>query len=549
MSNTNRSPQEHVIDDAEILVLVGDQTSNFVYANASYLRACGYDWDELKGTPTQKMLHRENPPQVLRDMILTLRAKRPWTGIIKNCRKNGDHYWLRLNLSPVFLDGKFAGSLMVHSKPGREEIARIEPLYREMLDPKNKNLILRHGRVFRANAWGLTSQWVRERGLKGRIWGAMGVVVLAGAGGLIAGGAPAASPSFWAPALAMLTSAAVIGAFLARTIVNPLREAGMLVNRIAAGDLSSQLVSHRSDEIGEVMRGLTQMNMNIRATVLDVREGVDVMSRATAEIASGTLDLSSRTENQASNLQQTAASMEEMNVTVRSNSDTAREASQMAATACAAAETGGRVVGEVIDTMNVISKSSKQISEIIGVIDSIAFQTNILALNAAVEAARAGEQGRGFAVVASEVRSLAQRSAQSAKEIRALISESVSTVENGSKLVNAAGSTIDDVVKQARRVTELVSEIASASTEQASGIGQINHAVTELDHMTQQNAALVEQSTASAASLSEQASRLVDVIGVFKLSSRETAHHAGRLGEQELAAARARTARAAGLPA
>jgi methyl-accepting chemotaxis protein len=213
--------------------------------------------------------------------------------------------------------------------------------------------------------------------------------------------------------------------------------------------------------------------------------------------------------------------MEQINATVRNNADTARQASSVAATACDAAETGGRVVGEVIATMEGITKSSKQIAEIIGVIDSIAFQTNILALNAAVEAARAGEQGRGFAVVAAEVRSLAQRSATSAKEIRGLISDSVSRVSDGSKLVNEAGKTIDDIVLQVRKVSELVGHISNASNEQSSGIGQINQAVTHLDQMTQQNAALVEQSTASAESLSEQATRLVDVVRVFKLSAAE----------------------------
>jgi aerotaxis receptor len=518
----SQAPKEHVIDDADLLVLRGDQTGAFLYANRAYLEASGYEWSELKGTQSAKMLHKDNPPQVMMDMVSTIRGKQPWTGIIKNRRKNGDYYWLRLNISPVFSQGKYAGSLMVHSRPSREEIAHIEPLYKLMLDGDHKHLMLRHGRVFTANALGKALLWARELGLKGRIWSAMAAINVVSIAGMLATSAGAGNLSFWVAAASVLGLSWAIGVYLHRSIVLPLRDTARFANQIAAGDLGSQMVSNRSDEIGTLIRALSQMSVNMRATVLDVRDGASLMQRATAEIATGTLDLSSRTESQASSLEETAASMEQMNVTVRNNSETARQASQVAATACVAAETGGKVVGDMIATMEVITKSSKQISEIIGVIDSIAFQTNILALNAAVEAARAGEQGRGFAVVAAEVRSLAQRSAQSAKEIRTLISQSVGTVEGGSRLVNSAGQKIGDVVEQVRRVTELVNHIASASSEQSSGIGQINEAVTTLDHMTQQNAALVEQSTASAESLREQAVRLVDVVGVFKLSQKET---------------------------
>ncbi len=521
MTDTSHSPNEFVIDDSDLLVLLGDAGSKFLYANPSYLKACGYDWSELKGTVAARMMHKDNPPQVLMDMTYAIRVtKSPWTGIIKNRRKNGDYYWLRLNISPIYSGRKFAGSLMVHSKPTRQEIAHIEPLYKLMLDGQHKKLMLRHGRAFTANAWGKALLWMREQGLRGRIMAAMAALNGVGMAGLAVSSASVSAPSFWLAAAALLGASVAMGFFLHRSVVLPLREVARFANQIAAGDLGSQMSSNRSDEVGAVIRALTQMNLNMRATVIDVRDGVGLMKRATSEIAAGTLDLSSRTESQASSLQETAASMEQMNVTVRANSDTARQASQVAATASEAAETGGKVVNEVIATMDVITKSSKQIAEIIGVIDSIAFQTNILALNAAVEAARAGEQGRGFAVVASEVRSLAQRSAQSAKEIRTLISESVNKVDNGSKLVNAAGKTIQEVVVQVRRVTELVNAISSASTEQSSGIGQINQSVTTLDNMTQQNAALVEQSTASAESLREQAERLVDVVGVFKLAQK-----------------------------
>ena len=512
---------DHEIDDGELLVLLGDKNSNFVYVNPSYLKASGYSWEELKGTAAGRMIHKDTPMAVLVNMTVTLRGRRPWTGLIKNQRKNGQGYWLRLNISPLYANGQFAGSLMVHSKPTPAEIAEIIPVYKRMVGG-DKSLVMHHGKAVRLNPWNkLRLKW-QTYGLKGHIWGTIALMALIGVGSFSwALRTTAGSWAQWVALAAQVAAFAGGGLYLAKSIVDPLRRAMQAANSIAAGDLALQMTSTRSDEIGGLMRALSQMNINMRATVLDVRDGLAQMQRATAEIASGTNDLSARTESQASNLQQTAASREQINTTVRNNSDTARQASQVAANATTAAETGGKVVGEVISTMDGISRSSRQIAEIIGVIDSIAFQTNILALNAAVEAARAGEQGRGFAVVAGEVRSLAQRSAQSAKEIRALIAESVERVEAGSRLVNTAGSSIEDLVNQVRRVTELVGTIAQASHEQSAGIGQINQSVTQLDQMTQQNSALVEESTASAESLAVQATRVAEAVGVFKLSAAE----------------------------
>jgi methyl-accepting chemotaxis protein len=289
------------------------------------------------------------------------------------------------------------------------------------------------------------------------------------------------------------------------------------VAKVAAqGDLSRAIVTPYPDSVAG---SLEQMRAHIARIVGEVRAGVDQVSTASREIAQGNQDLSSRTEQQASNLQQTAASMEQLTGTVKQSADNARQANQLAAAASEVASKGGAVVGEVVTTMVDITQQSKKIAEIIGVIDGIAFQTNILALNAAVEAARAGEQGRGFAVVAAEVRNLAQRSAQAAREIKALISASVQRVENGSKLVNDAGRTMSDIVNQVRRVTDLIGEITNAALEQSGGIGQVNQAVTQLDQMTQQNAALVEQSAAAAQSLNDQAAQLAQAVSVFKLDT------------------------------
>ena len=286
--------------------------------------------------------------------------------------------------------------------------------------------------------------------------------------------------------------------------------------QVAHGDLRPVAGAEAAPE-GSVMASLAKMQASLSSVVAQVRTASDSIATGSAQIATGSADLSQRTEEQASNLQQTAASMEQMHATVKNSADTARQASQLAGAATAAAQQGGQVVGRVVATMGDISASSKKIGDIIGTIDGIAFQTNILALNAAVEAARAGEQGRGFAVVASEVRSLAKRSADAAKEIKSLIGTSVEQVDAGTTLVGEAGASMEDIVTQVRRVADLINEITSAGAEQTSGIGQVNDAVTQLDQVTQQNAALVEESAAAAESLKHQAARLSEVVSVFTL--------------------------------
>jgi methyl-accepting chemotaxis protein len=299
----------------------------------------------------------------------------------------------------------------------------------------------------------------------------------------------------------------------------PVEEAADVLQAVAEGDLTSRVHTDRKDEIGDMQKALVRMMNSLSDMVHQVRTGADSVATASSEIAQGNTDLSARTESQASSLQQTAASVEEMAGTVRTNADNAHQANQLASAASEVATRGGHVVSQVVDTMSGIQSSSRKISDIIGVIDGIAFQTNILALNAAVEAARAGEQGRGFAVVAGEVRSLAQRSAQAAREIKTLINDSVEKVNAGSQLVSAAGDTMSDVVNQVRKVTDLVGEIAHASTEQSQGIAQINQAVSQLDQTTQQNAALVEESMAAAESLKAQSRKLAEAVAVFKLRS------------------------------
>ncbi len=358
-----------------------------------------------------------------------------------------------------------------------------------------------------------------------------------------------------------LLAGGLLAWWLTRGITRPLRAAVEVAQTVADGNLTRDVVVESRDEVGQLLQALKHMNDGLATIVREVRGSTDGIATASGQIAAGNQDLSQRTEEQASSLEETAAAMEELTGTVKQNAENARQANQLAQSACDVAARGGAVVAQVVGTMASIEGSSRKVVEIIGVIDGIAFQTNILALNAAVEAARAGEQGRGFAVVASEVRNLAQRSAGAAKEIKALIDESVGNVAAGTTLVSEAGRTMQEVVTSIRRATEIVAEISAASQEQTSGIDQVSQAVTQMDQVTQQNASLVEQAAAAAHSLREQAASLVAVVSAFRVEPdllresavqetasrtqrRETGHGAGAvrsrpaLGVESVAAGR-----------
>ncbi|MFL6698429.1 MAG: methyl-accepting chemotaxis protein [Vitreoscilla sp.] len=309
----------------------------------------------------------------------------------------------------------------------------------------------------------------------------------------------------------------LLGLWISRSIVGPIRRAVQVAEQVARGDLRAQVRVDGHDETAQLLAALRMMNENLAQVVGSVREGSNTIAEGTRHISAGNLDLSQRTELQASNLQQTAASMEEITSTVRNNSETARAAAELAGTMSDVAARGGTAVAQVVGTMAQITQSSRKMGDIIGVIDGIAFQTNILALNAAVEAARAGEHGRGFAVVAAEVRTLAQRSAVAAKEIKTLIQASVEGIERGAEQADTAGATMDEIVDKVRQVTQLIGEISNATQEQTAGIGQVGSAIAQLDQVTQQNAALVEESAAAAESLKHQAGRLVEAVAVFQL--------------------------------
>jgi methyl-accepting chemotaxis protein len=316
---------------------------------------------------------------------------------------------------------------------------------------------------------------------------------------------------------AALALAAVVGWRITVSITRPVARALEVANTVAGGDLTSRINVTGRDEMGQLLQALKSMNENLARTVGTVRGGTETIATASAQVAAGSQDLSVRTEQQASSLEETASSMEELTATVKQNADNARQANVLAEVASNVAARGGDVIGQVVGTMGEINSSASKIADIIGVIDGIAFQTNILALNAAVEAARAGEQGRGFAVVATEVRNLAQRSAAAAKEIKTLIGDSTQKVQAGSKLVSEAGSTMHEIVESVKRVTDIMAEITSASQEQTAGIEQINQAIAQMDEVTQQNAALVEETAAASESMQDQAAKLAQAVAVFRV--------------------------------
>ena len=519
---------EYELSDGVSLVSRTDLKGRILYANLAFIEASGYGEAELLGKPHNLVRHPDMPEEAFADLWATLKAGLPWSGVVKNRRKNGDFYWVFANVTPVHENGMANGYLSVRTKLTRPQIVEAEHLYRQFKEGRADHMAIRHGMVVRTGLIGRLMSFRRiPVNLRIALSTGIGAALMLGVG-LFGGwetsalakaaGVQSALPAFMVTAGgigALLTL--LFGYFISRTILRPLDRALGVAHAIAGGDLSLQFEVSAWDETGQLMRALTQMKANMVGAVSDIGLNVESIRIAASEIASGNADLSGRTESQASSLEETASSMEELTSTVKQNAEHARHANQLVGSTAEIAARGGAVVWQVVYTMASISASSKKIADIIGVIDGIAFQTNILALNAAVEAARAGEQGRGFAVVAGEVRNLAQRSAGAAREIKSLIGDSVEKVDLGSKLVGEAGGAMEDIVTSVELVAELMSGIATASQQQSAGIEQVNQAVGQMDEMTQQNAALVEQAAAAAESLHERADKLAQAVSMFRL--------------------------------
>jgi aerotaxis receptor len=503
-------------DDAT-LMSVTDTQSHITYANAAFVAVSGFARDEIVGQPHNIVRHPDMPAEAFADMWTTLKGGESWSALVKNRRENGDHYWVRANATPVRRNGQLLGYMSVRTKPRRAEVDAAERLYRDLREGTVRGRKLHKGLLVRTGVL----KWMSSLQLMSVSWrirwaslAGMAIVVGAcAAAGLGIG-------TLGIVAAAALLAALVTNLWLEAQVASPLATVLRVALKAAEGNPEPDVTLNRVDEIGMLLRAVNQSALNLRSLLDDVSEQAKGVHQGTAEIASGNNDLSARTEQTASSLEETAASMEQLGVTVRQNADNARQANELALNASATAIKGGEAFAQVVDTMKGIDESSKKIADIIGVIDGIAFQTNILALNAAVEAARAGEQGRGFAVVASEVRSLAGRSAEAAKEIKALIAAGVQRIEQGSVLVDQAGVTMSEIVTSIRHVTHIVGEISSASAEQSAGVAQVGEAVSQMDQATQQNAALVEQSAAAAESLKQQAQLLLNAVAAFQQAPR-----------------------------
>ena len=516
-TNLPVTQQEYAYPAHTMLVSSTDTKGYITHCNRAFVEVSGYTHEELIGENHNLIRHPDMPPEAFKDLWQTVGRGRPWTGIVKNRRKNGDHYWVEANVTPIMDNGKPVGYLSVRKVPTREQVRAAEALYAQIAAERESGrhtFTVKGGHVHPLG-WRGALRSLSHIGSTARLGaGLLGLMLLSflpellGQSGamalvlrLVAMGAGVAGLLFW----------------FHRHYVSALAEADRFAADIASCNLTTSVHGQYPDPMGALIRKLLQVQINLRAVIGDVRSEIDGFSQSAREIAAGAMDLSARTEAQASSLEETAASMEELSSTVKQTADTADQVAHQTQRSTDVAGSGQQAITAVRGSMHGIEQSSRKVTEIIQVIESIAFQTNILALNAAVEAARAGEQGRGFAVVAGEVRALAQRSATAAKEIRELIGQSAEQVTHGVRQMDAAGGTIDQVVAEVRKVSELVSQISHATKEQSIGISQVNEAITQLDTVTQQNAALVEESAASADVLSGGTESLTRSVQIFRI--------------------------------
>ncbi|ALK31026.1 methyl-accepting chemotaxis protein [Burkholderia plantarii] len=507
---------EYDYPETSMLVSATDLSSRIEYCNPAFVEVSGFSREELIGQPHNLIRHPDMPPQAFEDMWATIKARRSWTALVKNRRKNGDHYWVRANVTPIVRRGEMVGYLSVRTKPGRDEVREAEALYDRLNGTGAHGLRLRRGQVVRKGPLHVFDLW-RGAGLPAHV-SVAGVAGMTAIGSLLAVADRLPGSTLVCLALAASAVGTCLPALLvARRAQRRLAELEQIGGRIAAGDLTVDVPVAAGACTSGSLRALAQLRVSLVAIVSDVRMQIDQMKSVSDEVAKGNIDLSRRTEVQAASLQETAASLEQLTATVKSNSQAATQANAIVGGAQAATRGGCEAIQLTESTMRGISNSSDQIRAIVTTIDSIAFQTNILALNAAVEAARAGEAGKGFAVVASEVRNLAQRCATAAREIKGIADTSATAAFAAGESVAGTAGRMVEIESNMQQVYSIVQSIVTASIEQSQGIDSINNSVTQLDGATQQNAALVEEGATTAESLASQANVLDEAVRLFTL--------------------------------
>jgi len=513
-SNTPVTQRRVHIPRGATLMSTTDPDSRVTYANEAFLAVSGFCREELVGEPHNLVRHPDMPEAAFADMWATLRAGLSWSALVKNRSKSGDHYWVRANATPVRREDRLVGYLSVRTCPGDDEVAQAEAAYQALRDEDAPGMAFHRGLLVHTG-WRRWRSWPQTWSTAGRL----------GLAGLLAV-APAAVLAVvllgWAQAQALALLAAlglgwgVSNLFLRRQIGGPVRQLRDHALAVAAGSAAECAIPARCDDLGMLGRAIQQSGLNLRALLDDVGQQTHGVHGASAEIAASNDDLRQRTEGALTCLSETSQALGTLGGAVRRNAEAARQASELAEAASAVAEQGGDSVGQAVSTMGDIAEQSRRIADIVGVIDGIAFQTNILALNAAVEAARAGDLGRGFAVVAGEVRSLAQRSAGAAREVRDLIQSSVVRIDAGAQMAREAGATMAELVHQVRQVRVLVGDISQASGEQVQGIDVVSDAAGRLERMVVQNAAMVQQSAAATRQLHERALRLEEAMVAYR---------------------------------
>ena len=511
--NGHVSQREFPLEEEDTLLSTTDLKGRIVYANDSFIRCSGFDREELYGKAHNLVRHPDMPEAAFGDMWRTIQSGRPWSALVKNRRKDGDHYWVRANASPIRRQGEVVGYLSVRTKPDAQAVEQHQALY-QRLRQGDTRLGLRRGHVLLTgwvHAW---SRW-KFVSLAARMrLGVLGVWLL-GAGqvwALSSGATPEVGAAMAVWTLAMLT----VALWLRQAVHRPLGLVLEEAQAVASGQRARTLFPERADEIGCLMRSIEQAGLNLLSLVGDIQGKSQQVSEGAADLQQGNDDLARRTSDAAASLEQTAAATEQLATTIQANSDTARQAAEMATQAVSVAARSADMVAQARNSMAGIAASSRRVADITTLINGIAFQTNILALNAAVEAARAGEHGKGFAVVAAEVRALSIKSADAAREIKGLIEASTEQVEAGARSVTGAGGAMAEAVGAVERLAAMMGTIRMASQEQATGVAQINVALNRLEQATQDNAAQVRNNAVLSHSLSEQAQRLDEAASVFR---------------------------------